>query len=133
MKLKITALLMVLILCLGMLAGCGKDNADAKDGKIDAKVILVLEDESEVPYDLHVTSGSTLRDALYEAELIDEDTYYAMFVENIDGHIADVMNDGCTWMIADTNGEQIPGSFDEVIVEDGQTIKLVYYVVPDFD
>ncbi len=56
-----------------------------------------------------------------------------MFVENIDGHVADVLNDGCTWLPQDEDGNQIKGTFDEITVSAGQTIPLVYYVVPDFD
>lgn len=136
MKQKATAWILALALCLGLLAGCGGDGGNSgggEGGKIDTKIILVDEDGAEYPYDLHVTEGATLREALYEAELISEDTYYAMFVDNIDGHIADVENDGATWMPCDENGEQIMGTFDEITVEAGGTIKLVYYIVPDFD
>lgn len=93
----------------------------------------VLEDKTELPYDIEFPAGSNLRTALYEGGLTEEDQMYSMFVETIDGHTADVMNDGCTWMVTDANGEQITGSFDEIIVEDGQTIYLRYYVVPDMD
>lgn len=84
-------------------------------------------------YNLNVTDGATLREALYEAKLISDDEFYAYFVQDIDGHIADVENDGCTWMPADADGNQIPGTFDEITVEEGGIIYLVYYVVPDFD
>lgn len=139
MKLKKTALFLALALSLSILAGCGDGGKQQDSGKIDTTVILVLEDGSEVKYDLHVTAGSTLRDALYEAELISEETYYAMFVDNIDGHIADVMNDGVTWLPCDMDGNQIPvtgdviSAFDSYILEDGGSVKLVYYVVPNFD
>jgi len=95
--------------------------------------LLVLEDGTEKTYNLHVTKGATLRNALYEAKLISEETLYAMFVEEIDGNVADVLNDGCTWMPTDMEGNQIMGTFDEIIVEAGKTIKLVYTVVPNFD
>ena len=137
-KQRFTALILVLVLSLGLLVGCGgskpSSNGNGDDsGKIDTTIILVLEDGSEKTYDLHVTADSTLRDALFEAELITEETYYAMFVEDIDGNVADVMNDGCTWMPTDMDGNQIMGTFDEITVKAGETIKLVYTVVPDFD
>lgn len=133
MKRKTTAWILALALCLGLLAGCGGDSGSGGGDKIDTKVVLVDEDGAEYPYDLHVTEGASLREALYEAELITEDTYYAMFVCDIDGHIADVENDGVTWLPCDENGEQIMGTFDDIKVEAGGTIKLVYYVVPDMD
>lgn len=126
-------MVLALVLSLGVLAGCGGDGGKTDGGKIDTKIILVLEDSSEIPYDISVTGGATLRDALFEAELISEETYYAMYVDNIDGHIADAINDGVTWMPCDADGNQIMGTFDDITVEDGGTIKLVYYVVPDFD
>lgn len=56
-----------------------------------------------------------------------------MFIDNIDGNIADALNDGCTWLPIDMEGNQIMGTFDEITVKDGETIKLVYTVVPNFD
>lgn len=136
---KLTALVLALTLSLCLLASCGDSGSKTGGGKINTTVILVLEDGSEVKYDLNVSSGLTIREALYEAELISEDTLYAMFVDNIDGHIADVMNDGVTWLPCDMDGNQIPVSgdvmsaFDSYILEDGGSVKLVYYVVPNFD
>lgn len=129
MKLKITALILVLVMALGLMAGCGND---AADGKIDVKLILVLEDKTEKTYDLNVTEGSNLRDALLEAGLITEEEYAALFISTIDGHTASFM-DGYTWLVTDENDEQIQGFFEEIILEDGQTIKLTHYLVPNFD
>lgn len=56
-----------------------------------------------------------------------------MFVETIDGNTADVSNDGCTWVSADMVGNQISGTFDEITVKAGETIRFIYTVVPDFD
>ena len=134
MKLKITAIILALVLCFGLIAGCAaKDDTAGSGDKINTNIILVLEDGTEKTYALNVTSGATLREALFEAGLITEETYYAMFVDNIDGNVADVFNDGCTWMPTDTEGTQIMGTFDDIIVKDGETIKLVYTVVPNFD
>lgn len=133
MKWKLTALILALVLAAGVLAGCSGGGGQKSGGKAGIKIILVLEDETEATYDINVTAGATLREALFEAELISEETNYAMFVDNIDGHVADAMNDGVTWMPYDADGNQITGTFDDITVEDGQTIKLVYSVVPNFD
>ena len=140
MKLRVMALVLVLVLTLGLLAGCGeKKPAEGGGDKIHATVILVLEDESEVKYELNVSAGKTIREALYEAELISEDSLYAMFLEDIDGHVADVLNDGCTWIPCDMDGNQIPvtgevmSAFDSYKLKDGDSIKVVYTVVPNFD
>lgn len=146
MKLKITAMILVLIMGISILVGCtaggdkpegGETNAE----KVNATIILVLEDKSEVKYDINVSSGLTLREALFEAGLISEEESYAMFVSDIDGHVADVLNDGVTWMPSDADGNFLQGdintevvtTFDSIIVDEGETIYLVYYVVPNFD
>lgn len=142
MKLKTTALILALVLTFGLLVGCGgKDTNESGDaaGKVDATIILVLEDKSEVKHDLQVTAGSTLRQALYEANLISEETLYAMFVDNIDGHIADAINDGVTWLPCDADGNPIQGdgeavtTFDSIKINGGETLRIVYSVVPNFD
>lgn len=126
---------LALVCCLLVLAGCSNGGNGGNEGgeKAKAHIVLVLEDKTELPYDIEFTAGSNLRMALFEGGLIEEDQTAAMFVETIDGHTADVLNDGCTWLPCDENGQQIMGSFDEIIVEDGQTIYLQYYVVPDMD
>lgn len=131
MKFKLWKLFIASFLCITTLVGCSSNNTDS--GKASVKFILVLEDKSEVNYDVKVTDGATIREALFEAKLIDENEQSAMFVSNIDGHIADAMNDGVTWMPCDKDGKQINGTFDEITVSDGETIKLVYTVVPNFD
>lgn len=127
----VTLLLAAALLTVAFTACASKENNSAE--KINTTIILVLEDKSEVKYNIDVSKSSSLREGLYEAKLISEETYGAMFIEDIDGHVADVENDGVTWMISDKDGKQIQKSFDEVILEDGGTLYLTYYVVPDFD
>lgn len=105
----------------------------AKEGEITVNLILIDKDKTEYKYVLTPKKDSNLKDALYEEGLISEETYYAMFVETIDGHTADVENDGCTWLPKDENGKQIMGTFDAITLTDGQTITLEYYKVPDMD
>lgn len=137
---KIIAIVLTVIVAACAFAGCSANNSgknDAKtDGKIDAKIILVLEDQSEVSHDIHVTDGATVREALFEAGLIDENAKSAMFVDTIDGHTANI-GEGVTWMLADENGKQITSEtgipMDDTTVSAGQTYKFIYTVVPDFD
>lgn len=132
MKKILTAILVLAsLLSVLSLTACGGNSGTGE--KVSVKFILVDKDDKEYTYDVNVTDGATLRDALYEAKLIDEDQLSAMFVETIDGHTADVMNDGCTWMPQDANRQQLTGSFDDITVHGGDTIYLQYYVVPNFD
>lgn len=127
---------LALVCCLLVLAGCSNSGNGGNEGgdKAKAHIVLVLEDKTELPYDIEFTAGSNLRMALYEGGLIEEDQTASMYVENIDGHVADAFNDGVIWLPCDENGESLPTIlFDEIIVEDGQTIYLQYYTVPYAD
>lgn len=128
---KLISLTLVLILCVCTAAGCG--NKSGSGEAASATLILVDQDEKEYTYELNFEDGSSLREALWQSKLISEEEYGAMFIENIDGHIADVEEDGCTWIPQDTDRKQIMGTFDEITVKNGDTIYLQYYIVPDFD
>ena len=134
-SMKCIALVLVLAVSLAMCVSCSSSSSSSSSSntKIKAKIILVLKDKTEVPYNITVKKGSTLRKALYQAKLIDKKTYGAMFIEDIDGHVANVEKDGCTWNPTDKNHKQISGTFDEIKVKDGETIYLEYYKVPDAD
>lgn len=128
---KILALALVCILCLSLLVACSSDNGSGEKAK--ATIILVDKDEKEYKYEIEFTDGSSLRDALHEAGLIDDDEYSAMFIQNIDGHIANTLEDGYTWLPQDTDRNQIMGTYDEITLKSGDTIYLQYYLVPDMD
>lgn len=138
---KLSTLFLTLTLFFYLMTGCGNSSSDSgsEGDKIKATAILVLEDKTEVKYDLNVSADKTIRETLYEAELISEDTMYAMFVDNIDGHVADAMKDGVTWVSCDMDGNQIPvegevvSAFDSYKLKDGDSIKIVYTIVPNFD
>lgn len=129
---KILIAFLVLVSCMSLLvlSGCGSKSSGEQ---VTAKLTIIDKDETEYSYDITFTDGATLREALFEAGLITEEEHGAMFVENIDGHIANVAEDGCTWLPLDANKEQISGSFDDITIHGGDTIYLQYYVVPDFD
>ncbi len=131
---KLISILLITLLALVTMTGCSSsDDEETTSGMINVTIIQVLEDETEETNEITVTEGSTLREALYEAGMIEEDELASYFVTTINGHSADALNDGVTWLVTDENDEQIEGTFDEIFPTDGQTIKLVYYVVPNFD
>ena len=92
---KTLSVMLVLVLCLSMLIACGAKNSGEK---ISAKIILIDKDDAQYEYDIKCDNGATLRDALHENGLIDEDEYSAMFVQNIDGHMIFGMTPGCRRM-----------------------------------
>lgn len=132
-KSYVAILLAMMIAMMGLLTGCGdSDKKDEASDKMKVKINLILEDGTEEAHDIEVTDGANLRDALLEAELIDEENYGALFVETINGHTAS-MEEGYTWYVTDENGEQIPGFFEEITLTDGQTVNLEYYLAPYFE
>lgn len=134
-KRSLLILLVLVVAMLTMLVACGSKDDSQKDSakeKISAKIILVLEDGTEESHDITVSSGISLREALKEADLIDETNYGAMFVETIAAHSAK-MEDGVIWMICDEKKNQIEGLIDDITVKDGQTIYFQYTVAPNFD
>lgn len=137
MKTKLTAIVLavVMLLTIGIFAGCS-NQAKTDENNNEAQtvsIVLIDKDKQEFKYELHAKEGTNLKQALFDEGLITEETFYAMFVEDIDGHVADVFNDGCTWLPKDEDGNQIMGNFDEITVTPGQTITLEYYKVPDMD
>lgn len=135
MKKFLAIALAVIIACVafvGCSASKGTDDSKANaDGKIDVKVVLVLEDKTEKTYDIKVTDGATAREALIEGGLVGEDQESAFLIETIDGNTA-AMADGVLWVISDENDQQI-GSWDDVTLSAGDTLRLVYTVAPNFD
>ena len=99
---------------------------------IEVGVFLAGLDKTEKSYDIEVDEGISLREALYQAELISEETYSGFFIDNIDGNIADPMQ-GVLWLQCDEDGNQLEGTVDDIIVEDGQIIKMIFTVAPNFD
>ena len=138
---KSFVLSLVLALVLGLLVACGttanggSDNGSAADnsGKASAKLTIIDKDGAEFEYTLSFTDGTTMREALFESGLISEEEYGAFFVQDIDGHVADVENDGCTWMVQDADKNDLGSGMDNVNVSDGEEYILQYYVVPNFD
>lgn len=135
MKKFLAIALAVIIACVAFV-GCSAnkgtdDTTPNADGKIDVKVVLVLEDKTEKTYDIRVTDGATAREALIEGGLVGEDQESAFLIETIDGNTA-AMADGVLWVISDENDEQI-GSWDDVTLSAGDTLRLVYTVAPNFD
>lgn len=129
---KILSLMLILIMAFS-LAACGsKGSGDG--GKVKINVILVLEDGTEVPYEIEVTNGTNFRDALLEGGLITEETYGELYITTIDKYVADWNGDPArTWQLQDENRKPIEAFFEEVTIEGGATYYLENILVPYFD
>lgn len=139
---KLIALVLSLVAILCIFAGCGNtdDKPAGDDAAAKATIILVLEDKTEIKHEIDVKDGQTLREALYAAKLIDDENNVSVFVNTIDGHTADAINDGVTWLVFNDKDEQLQSEvadavciFDGIKVKAGATYKVVYTVVPSFE
>jgi hypothetical protein len=76
-----------------------------------------------------------MRKALLDNKLITEEEAGGMFIETIDGHTANVEEDGCTWLIKDKAGKDLGNgmNMDEIKLHAGDELTLQYFVVPNFD
>jgi len=130
---KILTVILALTLCAFMLAFVSCTSGSGSE-KSTGKIILIDKDGTEYPYDVKFDDGMSLRAILAENELVTEEEAAAYFIQDIDGHIADVYNDGCTWQPFDANKEMIAGkTYDQITMKNGDTLYLQYYVVPNFD
>ena len=132
--LRLVALCVLSVLILSILTACGgssDEGAGSSAAASGATIILVDEDGTEYTYNITHT-GSDLRTVLQEEGLITEEEAGKFMVETIDGHTA-AMSDGVLWLPCDENKEQITGLFEEITVNEGDTIYLIYTVAPNFD
>lgn len=132
--LRLIALCILSILTLSILTACGgssDDGAGSSAAAGGATIILVDEDGTEYTYNITHT-GSDLRTTLLDEGLIDEEEATKFMVETIDGHTA-LMEDGVLWLPCDADKNQIQGLFEEITVNDGDTLYLIYTVAPNFD
>ena len=130
--LRLIALCVLAVLTLSLLTACGGSSDEgAQDSAGATTIILVDEDGTEYPYEI-TTTGKDLRTTLLEEGLITEEEAGKFMVENIDGHEA-LMNDGVLWLPCDKDRNQIMGQYEEITVNEGDTIYLIYTVAPNFD
>ena len=141
-------------LAAGLLAGCGASSAagstassaasseavssvaasgeavseasEASDAKIKAQFTVTGADGESQTFDLEVTDGEKLSDALAEAGIISEDEAAAGFVTTVNGETADWDKDAAWWCLTDASGEMTAVGVADIELHDGDSYAFTY-------
>ena len=77
-------------------------------------------------FDLEVTDGEKLSDALAEAGIISADEAAAGFVTTVNGETADWDKDSAWWCLTDASGEMTAVGVADLELHDGDSYAFTY-------
>lgn len=134
-------------LAAGLLAGCGASSAagstassaafsvaasseaasaEASEAKIKAQFTVTGADGESQTFDLEVTDGEKLSDALAEAGIISADEAASGFVTTVNGETADWNKDSAWWCLTDASGEMTAVGVADIELHDGDSYAFTY-------
>lgn len=138
-------------LAAGLLAGCGASStasstassaasseaasvtasseaasSEASEAKVKAQFTVTGADGESQTFDLEVTDGEKLSDALAEAGLISEEEAAAGFVTTVNGETADWDKDSAWWCLTDASGEMTSVGVGDIELHDGDSYAFTY-------
>ena len=134
-------------LAAGLLAGCGASSAagstassaafsvaasseaasaEASEAKIKAQFTVTGADGESQTFDLEVTDGEKLSDALAEAGIISADEAASGFVTTVNGETADWNKDSAWWCLTDASGEMTAVGVADIELHDGDRYAFTY-------
>ena len=149
---KFAALALSAVLSVCLLAGCGASSAagstassaassvaasseaassetasaEASEAKVKAQFTVTGADGESQTYDLEVTDGEKLSDALAEAGIISADEAAAGFVTTVNGETADWDKDSAWWCLTDASGEMTTVGVADIELHDGDSYAFTY-------
>ena len=152
---KIASLIAAAALAVGLLAGCGASStasstassaassvaassaassvaasseaaSEAADAKVKAEFTVTGADGESQTFELEVTDGEKLSDALAEAGLISEEEAEAGFVTTVNGETADWDKDSAWWCLTDATGEMTSVGVADIELHDGDSYAFTY-------
>ena len=134
-------------LAAGLLAGCGASSAagstassaassvaasseaaaaEASEAKVKAQFTVTGADGESQTFDLEVTDGEKLSDALAEAGIISADEAAAGFVTTVNGETADWDKDSAWWCLTNASGEMTAVGVADIELHDGDSYAFTY-------
>ncbi len=125
---RVLALVLPLILCLGLLAGCGKETnggagSSAGETAVKSIVVTVVHGDGNSKEFAIETQQDMLGAALLDEELIaGDDSEYGLFVTTVDGETADSGKQ--EWWCLTIGGEQATTGVDSTPLEEGGQYEL---------
>ena len=101
-------------------------SAEASDAKGKAQCTVTGADGESQTFDLEVTDGEKLSDALAEAGIISADEAAAGFVTTVNGETADWEKDSAWWCLTDASGEMTAVGVADIELHDGDSYAFTY-------
>ena len=146
---RVFSLAVTAALAVGLLAGCGASStasstaasseavssvaasseaasAEASEAKVKAQFTVTGADGESQTFDLEVTDGEKLSDALAEAGIISEEEAAAGFVTTVNGEAADWDKDSAWWCLTDASGEMTSVGVGDIELHDGDSYAFTY-------
>lgn len=149
---RVFSLAVTAVLAVGLLAGCGASStasstassaasseavssvaasseaasAEASEAKVKAQFTVTGADGESQTFDLEVTDGEKLSDALAEAGIISEEEAAAGFVTTVNGETADWDKDSAWWCLTDASGEMTSVGVGDIELHDGDSYAFTY-------
>jgi hypothetical protein len=99
-------------------------SAEASEAKVKAQFTVTGADGESQTFDLEVTDGEKLSDALAEAGIISADEAAAGFVTTVNGETADW--DSAWWCLTDASGEMTAVGVADIELHDGDRYAFTY-------
>ena len=144
---RILSVVAAAALAAGLLAGCGASSAagstassaassvaasseaasaEASEARVKAQFTVTGADGESQTFDLEVTDGEKLSDALAEAGIISADEAAAGFVTTVNGETADWDKDSAWWCLTDASGEMTAVGVADIELHDGDRYAFAY-------
>ena len=146
---RVFSLAVTTALAVGLLAGCGASSTassaavsseavssvaasseaasvEASEAKVKAQFTVTGADGESQTFDLEVTDGEKLSDALAEAGIISEEEAAAGFVTTVNGETADWDKDSAWWCLTDASGEMTSVGVGDIELHDGDSYAFTY-------
>ena len=146
---RVFSLAVTAALAVGLLAGCGASStassaaasseavssvaasseaasAEASEAKVKAQFTVTGADGESQTFDLEVTDGEKLSDALAEAGIISEEEAAAGFVTTVNGETADWDKDSAWWCLTDASGEMTSVGVGDIELHDADSYAFTY-------
>ena len=144
---RILSVVAAAALAAGLLAGCGASSAagstassaassvaasseaaaaEASEARVKAQFTVTGADGESQTFDLEVTDGEKLSDALAEAGIISADEAAAGFVTTVNGETADWEKDSAWWCLTDASGEMTTVGVADIELHDGDSYAFTY-------
>lgn len=101
-------------------------STEASEAKVKAQFTVTGADGESQTFDLEVTDGEKLSDALAEAGIISEDEAAAGFVTTVNGETADWDKDSAWWCLTDASGEMTTVGVGDIELHDGDSYAFTY-------